>query len=43
MNMAGLEEWITTLMKDKGTDLFRYKGVLACKGLDAKWIFQVNK
>ena len=40
MNMGALEHWISVMLKEKGTDLFRYKGVLAVKGVDAKWIFQ---
>eukprot|EP00945_MAST-04E_sp_MAST-4E-sp1_P001747 g1747.t1 len=35
-----LEDWINTLLRTKGADLFRYKGVLACKGMDLKFIFQ---
>jgi len=30
-------------MREKGTQLFRYKGVLAVKGYDTKWIFQVGQ
>eukprot|EP01063_Lacrimia_lanifica_P004454 TRINITY_DN1249_c0_g3_i2.p3 TRINITY_DN1249_c0_g3~~TRINITY_DN1249_c0_g3_i2.p3 ORF type:complete len:150 (+),score=66.17 TRINITY_DN1249_c0_g3_i2:725-1174(+) len=29
-----------TLLREKGADLFRYKGVLACKGMAEKFIFQ---
>ena len=35
-----LERWIGTLMRDKGEDLFRYKGVLSVKGMDEKFVFQ---
>jgi G3E family GTPase len=35
-----LDEWISELLRTKGADLFRYKGVLACKGVDRKYIFQ---
>ena len=35
-----LNAWIGTLLREKGADLFRYKGVLACKGMDEKYIFQ---
>lgn len=35
-----LEEWIGELVVTKGADLFRYKGVLACKGMARKFIFQ---
>jgi len=36
----GLNEWIDELIGKKGADLFRYKGVMACKGKDTKYIFQ---
>ena len=35
-----LNRWIGTLLREKGADLFRYKGVMACKGMDQKFIFQ---
>jgi len=35
-----LTDWIRTLIGEKGADLFRYKGVLACKGMKNKFIFQ---
>ena len=34
------EEEIGDLMQNKGEDLFRYKGVLAVKGMDQKFVFQ---
>ncbi len=40
--MGKLERWLSVLMREKGTQLFRYKGVLAVKGYDTKWIFQVG-
>jgi hypothetical protein len=42
MNMGRLKHWLSILLKEKGTNLFRYKGVLAVKGLPQKWIFQVR-
>jgi G3E family GTPase len=42
MNLGKLERWLSLLMREKGTQLFRYKGVLAVKGYDTKWIFQVS-
>ena len=38
--VGGLRNWISDLIQTKGADLFRYKGVMACKGSDAKFIFQ---
>jgi G3E family GTPase len=35
-----LDRWISTLLQEKGADLFRYKGVMACKGQDLKYVFQ---
>ena len=38
--VRGLHEWIDELINTKGADLFRYKGVMATKGMDTKFIFQ---
>merc|ERR1719230_1409484 len=35
-----LNKWIGWLLKEKGTDLFRSKGVLAVKGMNEKFVFQ---
>ena len=40
LNVNKLERWIGGLMRDKAEDLFRYKGVLAVKGMDEKYVFQ---
>lgn len=40
LNLHQLQGWISELMQIKGTDLFRYKGVLAVKGVDEKYVFQ---
>ena len=40
LNVNKLERWIGELMRDKAEDLFRYKGVLAVKGMDQKFVFQ---
>jgi len=40
LNVNKLQEWIGSLMQDLGTELFRYKGVLAVKGCEEKFIFQ---
>ena len=40
LNVNKLQSWIGKLMRDQGEDLFRYKGVLAVKGMDAKFVFQ---
>jgi G3E family GTPase len=35
-----LNRWISTLLRDKGVDIFRMKGVLALKGEDEPQVFQ---
>merc|ERR1719331_2919668 len=40
LNTGMLQEWIGELMRTKGTDLFRYKGILAVKGMEQKFVFQ---
>jgi len=35
-----LNDWISWLLREKGTDLFRSKGVLAVKGMKQKFVFQ---
>ena len=40
LNVNKLERWIGNLMQNKAEDLFRYKGVLAVKGMDEKFVFQ---
>merc|ERR1711972_165752 len=38
--MDKLQTWIGWLLKEKGVDLFRSKGVLAVKGMREKFVFQ---
>ena len=40
LNVNKLNAWIGKLMREQGEDLFRYKGVLSVKGMDAKYVFQ---
>merc|ERR1719248_363987 len=35
-----LNQWIGWLLREKGTDLFRSKGVLAVQGMKQKFVFQ---
>jgi len=35
-----MQDWIGKLVSTQGADLFRYKGVFACKGIDRKFVFQ---
>ena len=38
--MKKLNEWIGKLLKDKGPDIYRMKGVLAISGMKKKFVFQ---
>lgn len=40
LNVNKLQSWIGELIKTKANDLFRYKGVLAVKGMKHKFVFQ---
>merc|ERR1712110_140691 len=35
-----LDQWIGWLLREKGVDLFRSKGVLAVKGMKEKFVYQ---
>jgi len=40
VNMNMLECWIQRLITEDGANLYRYKGIIAVKGMDRKFIFQ---
>ena len=40
LEMDPLNEWIANLLKTRGNDIYRMKGVFAIKGLDSKFVFQ---
>jgi G3E family GTPase len=40
ISMIMLQEFISELMKTKGVDLFRYKGILDIKGSNKKYVYQ---
>ena len=40
VNITLLERWIQRLIQEEGANLYRYKGVLAVKGMDEKFVFQ---
>jgi len=40
LNVNRLERWLRVMLQTKASDMFRYKGVLACKGMDTKFVFQ---
>ncbi|EKX50112.1 hypothetical protein GUITHDRAFT_157306 [Guillardia theta CCMP2712] len=40
VNMELLQRWIQRLITDEGANLYRYKGVIAVKGIEEKFVFQ---
>merc|ERR1711998_644527 len=40
VDQGKLDAWIGWLLKERGTNLFRHKGVLAVKGMKQKYVFQ---
>ncbi|KAL3782262.1 hypothetical protein HJC23_013229 [Cyclotella cryptica] len=40
VNQAMLSRWISRLIQEDGANLYRYKGILAVKGMNEKFIFQ---
>lgn len=40
VNIMMLERWIERLITEDGANLYRYKGVIAVKGKDEKFVFQ---
>mmetsp|Transcript_3689 Transcript_3689/g.8071 ORF Transcript_3689/g.8071 Transcript_3689/m.8071 type:complete len:396 (+) Transcript_3689:67-1254(+) len=40
VNMSLLDNWIRRLLHDDGEALYRYKGIIAVKGMEKKFIFQ---
>ena len=36
-----MEDWLQSVIEHMSEDLFRYKGIVAVKGMDAKCVFQV--
>ena len=40
LNINKLNGWIGEMIENKGTDLFRYKGILSVKGMEHKFVYQ---
>jgi len=40
VNFTLLQSWIQRLITEDGANLYRYKGILAVKGMDQKFVFQ---
>ena len=41
LDLEKTNKWISTLLRERGQDIFRSKGVLSIKDMDAKFVFQV--
>lgn len=39
MDMRALQQWLGTLLQEKGQDIYRSKGILAVEGTDDKFVF----
>jgi G3E family GTPase len=40
LDVEKVNEWISTLLRDKGQDIYRMKGVLSMQGAPAKFVYQ---
>jgi G3E family GTPase len=40
LDSARFERWMTNLLRSKGTDIFRMKGILSLQGEDKRFVFQ---
>lgn len=40
INIGQLQDWVSDLLKNKGNDLLRYKGIINVAGHDQKFVFQ---
>jgi len=40
VDMEAINAWMSTLLREKGVDIFRSKGILSIEGSDAKYVFQ---
>ena len=40
VNMSLINEWVDMILRTKGTDIYRMKGVLAVAGTDQKFVYQ---
>mmetsp|Transcript_20366 Transcript_20366/g.24450 ORF Transcript_20366/g.24450 Transcript_20366/m.24450 type:complete len:330 (-) Transcript_20366:310-1299(-) len=40
VDLEAINFWLSTLLKEKGVDIFRSKGILKMAGSDAKYVFQ---
>lgn len=40
VDRAKLEAWIAELLREKGSDIFRMKGILSFAGEDTRYVFQ---
>jgi G3E family GTPase len=40
LDQKRLNKWLSTLLREKGTDIFRTKGILSIRGEDRRFVFQ---
>ncbi len=40
LDLERLNEWLSNLLRTKGTDIFRSKGILSVAGMDERYVFQ---
>jgi G3E family GTPase len=40
LDVDRLNEWLSDLLRNKGTDIFRSKGILSVSGMDDRYVFQ---
>ena len=40
LDMEKMNGWLGTLLREKGTDIYRMKGILSIKGQNQKFVFQ---
>lgn len=40
LDMAKFQQWVRTLLRDKGMDILRSKGILNVKGMNNRYVFQ---
>jgi G3E family GTPase len=40
VDLVAIDEWISTMLRDRGGDIFRMKGILALQGAPQKFVYQ---
>jgi G3E family GTPase len=42
LSMEKLNVWMGSLLREKGQDIYRMKGVMAVQGMERRFVFQGN-